>query len=305
MSKNHYILKLEKQASATNKALSFVNKHKGAIIGGGLAATALSGAYAFGDDDTKQTIHKIKDSIVTGYANGTAQDMLRNAGGLAGLAISMKKGNSVGKAVKRGVIPGMAIGDLAGAATIPTYQLYKKHKKEFGTAPDMKTTGKLLAANVIPTASVWGGLYGAKKALSSGKLNPGVVPESANKLSRGAINLGNKLKKNTASVAHIDRTLENKVDNVVNKVKDFKQDFNNMYGNDELIAKLGPQGVKKRVYNHTKGVAKSLGGVGGALAPLVLMQEGAALPTYIATPENLIDAKKKKIKQQQLEGNDG
>ena len=305
MSKNHYILKLEKQASATNKALSFVNKHKGAIIGGGLTATALGGAYALGDDDTKQTIHKIKDSIVTGYTNGTAQDMLRDAGGLAGLAISMKKGNSIGKAVTKGAIPGMAIGDLAGAATIPTYQLYKKHKKEFGTAPDMKTTGKLLAANVVPTASVWGGLYGAKKALRSGKLNPRVVPESANKLSHGAINLGNKLKKNTTSVAQIDHALGGNVSKVVNKMKDFKIDFDYMYNNPELLDRLGSQGIKDRVYDHTKEVFKALGGVGGTLAPLALAQEASAVPSYIVTPQNLIDAKKQKIKQQQLEGNDG
>lgn len=289
MDKNSYKCILEKEAGIINTGLSYINKHKKAIVGTGIGAGVTGGAYVLGGDKTKKKVKKVGKSIATGYINGGAQDIAKNIGGLAGLGIALKKGSSIGKAVSKGVIPGMAIGDIAGAAIIPTYQLYKKHKQEFGEAPDKKILGKVLATNVLPTVGVWGGIYGTKKALKSGKLNPNI---SNNKYIE-------KIKSGAHKIGNIDKKLEGKVGDVSKKINDLKTDFKKLNGNPEMISSVGgKKGVQDIMNKHTKNISKSMLGVGGAFAPIALLQEGAALPTYIATPENLIEAKKNKIRSE-------
>ena len=88
---------------------------------------------------------------------------LRRGGALVGTAIALQGGKPLAQAIGDGGIAGTAIGDLVGSTVLPVKDLYSKHKEEFGASPDAKSVAKVLVANALPSAALWGSLYGFKK----------------------------------------------------------------------------------------------------------------------------------------------
>jgi len=280
MNKEYYIESIEKTASIKEKAIKMFNKNKGLIkkvgIGTGVGAGALGSAYALSNDEGKAKIKSgvktVGKSIATGMVNGEAQDTAMKIGGIAGTALAMKKGKMpFNKALVHGGMAGMAIGDIAGGATIPTYQLYKKHKEEFGTAPDAKSIAATIGASTAPVAALWGGLYGLKKG----------------KAIRG----------------EIGKNLEQSLGRVGASGKIFARDFKDLSNKATTVdAASNPEFqkmVSKKMGDNSVRVAKRALKVGAALAPMAAAQEVAALPTYFATPENIVNFKKHRLKKQQ------
>lgn len=178
---------IEKQASAAtasalatnaikgNKFKNLANsimKSKKARIALGVGALG-AGAYAISPDKQKKQMRDVGSvigkSVLDGQVNGQLQDTMKWIGGGLGTAYAVKKGKSLNQAAATGGLAGMALGDITGSVIIPTHQLYRKHKKEYGTAPDAKSVAAVMGANVLPTAALWGTLYGAKKGIAARK----------------------------------------------------------------------------------------------------------------------------------------
>lgn len=274
----NYLEYIEKEASLKDTALNQIKKHKKALIGAGTAGAGLGGAYLLGNDEQKAKIRNgtkvAAKSVATGMFNGGAQEALSNSAALAGTALALRKmkgsninaGRKLLKAVGTGGIGGMALGDIVGASTIPTYQLIKKHKKEFnGELPDKKSVGAIAAANVLPTAALWGGLYGLKKgrALKT-KINRNLVGSMLD-IRKAGKQIGNGLKTKPPR-------------------------------NHREMMRQGSKSRGSQIVGGSKRLVKSLVGVGGALAPIAGFGKLAELPTYAVTPDNVIMAKKNRIK---------
>ena len=274
---NQYYEQIEKTASKVGDfALKKLVEHKKLLAGLSAGAGVAGGAYAVSDKKDKERIKNglnvAKRSFITGQANDYGKEIASLVGTGLGTAIAMKRGKSLGRAVASGGIAGGAIGDILGAATIPTAQLYKKHKKEFGTAPDAKSLSAVLGANVGPQLALWGSLYGLKKGVAKRK----AMSEG---LAKGMESIGSAMKA-------------------------FKADSSRLRNFDEYKANGGVNGLTKALTGHAKDGIKGAFKTMGAFAPLYAAGELATLPTYVATPENVIAMKKKKL-QKQKELNNG
>lgn len=264
---------IEKQASAKTKAINLIKNNKKKLLATGLGAGALGTAYLASDDKTKSKINNgaktVGKSVLTAEANGAGQDIIKNLGGLAGIALAKKKGLPLSKAISSGGLAGMALGDIAGATVIPAVELRKRHEKEFGTAPDLKSTATVMAANVLPTAALWGGLYGLKSGIKKRK-------QISSNLNAGLNSLG----KNTAKL---------------------KDDFVRYKGNVERINSIGGvEGVKKLVGGDVKSIGNDVKSLAKSFAPLGVASFAAGVPTYFATPDNVVNLKKKRLEEQNM-----
>lgn len=275
-----YLEYIEKKASFRDIALNQAKKHKKALIGAGVVGTGLGGAYALGDNEQKKKIKNgtkvVAKSVATGMFNGGAQEALANSAAVAGTALALKKmkgsnlsaGRKLLKAVGTGGIGGMAIGDIVGASTIPTAQLIKKHKKEFnGELPDKKSVGAIAAANILPTAALWGGLYGLKNGRAL-KTN----------ISRG-------LTKNMIGLRRSGKQIGKALKTEAPK-------------NSKQMLRQGTKSKGAQLIRGGKNLTKSVIGFGGAMAPIAVAGKAAELPTYAVTPDNVILAKKQRLRKQ-------
>lgn len=331
MHKEFYKEYIEKTAGVKDKAISFASKNKKLLVGAGVAGAGLGGAYLVSPSDKKEKIRHgagvAGKSIITARMNGELQDAVKNVGGLVGTGLALKSGKSLGKAVASGGLKGMAIGDIAGAATIPTYQLYKKHKKEFGEAPDMKSVSAVMAANVLPTAALWGGIYGLKSGAKHMKDSSGLVGktikrggDSVNKVMDNlADGFGDVTSSGKTTIDRIralapskPRELEKlkrkhqKVGLTGDEIKRYNNMVDEYMKKQESAAKLydelgGAEGFKKVMQNDMKGIGSGVGKVTKAFLPLGLAAEVAAAPTYVVTPGNVIEAKKRKLRENNQE----
>lgn len=143
-------------------------KAKLGIAGGLTAASGLG--YAMLNDDKKQKMMEHSKNTSNVAFNKMKQSLLASAGGVAGTALSLKKGKSLRQSVRDGGMIGAAAGDIAGSAIFPVKSLYKQTKKETGKAPDKKDVAKVMAVNVLPTAGMWS-LIGANKKLKKKFVN--------------------------------------------------------------------------------------------------------------------------------------
>lgn len=295
---NKYVLEIEKKAGFKDKAIGLASKHKNKLIIGAAGAGTLGAGYAVADDKTKAKLREggnfLKNSLIAGGINSRLQDAVKYGGGIAGTAYGMKKGKSMGKALSTNGLVGMAIGDMAGSAGIPLSQLYKNHKKEFGTAPDAKSVGAILAANTLPTAAIWGTLYGTKKGINKRKAIAKNMSSGADEISKAT----NKYMDIVSKVQGYDgeevtrktlrkatglekKLLKNKRKmNAINYSKEFKdyKDFTK-YVFDNSGGKIGP-GVKKIV---------------SGFAPIAIADQLAGIPASVAAPKNIVNIKKKRL----------
>lgn len=319
-----YKEQIEKTASVKEKAIAFAGNHKKKLIGAGIAGAGLGTAYLASPKDGKEKIKSgvktVGKSVATAQINGQAQDTIKNIGGLIGTGIALKGGKSLGKAVVDGGLKGMAAGDILGATTIPTYQLYKKHKKEFGEGPDAKSLAMVMGANVLPTAAMWGGIYGLKNGAKHIKNNPGklgkVIKKGGDAVSKSTdnfadgfgevINAGKQIGKDYRSFVpkkpkELSKIIKkSKTGNLspedMRKYRDMVNAYSSSLDNaTNLLSSVGgvdgaKQIIKKDLKSMTGGAKKAV----GAFAPLAVAAEIAAVPTYVATPENVIKLKKKK-----------
>ena len=280
------------------------NAKKALILGAGAGVTG-AGYLAANDEykgKIKDGVKFIRNGMVSGGINGFLQDGMKAVGAAAGTAYGLKKGKSFGKAVSTNGLAGTAIGDVVGAATIPTTQLYSQHKKEFGTAPDAKSLATVIGANVGPTAAIWGGLYGAKKGIKNRKAISKGFSDGADKLfSSGKQTLDDI---NGARGYTKDFTRKKGRDMFKNVVSENREDLKNAIGdlrgsNAQLfINSLGENGFENRMADNIKGLAGGAMGIGGAFAPIAFADQLAGIPAAAAAPRNVIDVKKKLIERQ-------
>lgn len=215
-------------------------------------------------EDKGIPVKKIMRNAKEGGSNALAQKALSGAGMITGTLLAKKRGaSSWARAAGTGGLIGSATGDLLGAATIPTTQLYKEHKKEFGTAPDAKSVGKVMAANVLPTAAVWGALLGPKKVRKA-----------------------------------VSDTMSNTGEKAVSKIKDFAEKSKNVVQNNTEETR---QALKNSIYNKAnkgnsggKDAAKAL----GLMGLMEASDYAAAIPTFLVTPKTVVENKKNKMKQE-------
>ena len=200
--------------------------------------------------------------------NKMSKRLLRTGGALTGIAIATKQGKPIIQAIANGGLAGTAIGDIVGSTVLPAKDMYKKHIEEFGTAPDVKSMAKVVGANAIPTAAMWGGIYGVKK---------------------GAMK--NKLSKN----------ISDGITNSADGFKELKQVFNKYSENPDLIKKVGQKELEKEIKDKmTKMV------MNGAMVPFALTPVNAArnhllsIPGMNVTPDSIIKKKKQEIEQKSI-----
>ena len=261
MSKELYIKYIEKSASAKDLIMNTLAKNKKelAMFGGG--ATALGGAYLLSSKEDKE---KIKDLInkQKEFNNNhkLTKALLRSGGALTGTALAIRGGKPLEKAIGDGGIAGTAVGDLIGSSVLPVKDLYSKHKKEFGTSPDAKSVVKVLGANALPSAALWGGIYGIK---------------------HGAI------KKN------LSKKMSDGVNNAINGKKELAEIFNKYNGKPELIKEVGEDVLQAELKDKFKKIIE-----GGATIPMTMMTPSivrknvVSIPGALITPDSVIKKKK-------------
>lgn len=261
MSKELYIKYIEKSASAKDSIMNTLTKNKKelAMLGGG--AAALGGVYLLSSKEDKD---KIKDLVnkQKEFNNNhkLAKGLLRSGGALTGTALAMRSGKPLGKAIGDGGIAGTAIGDLIGSTVFPVKDLYSKHKKEFGTSPDAKSVAKVLGANALPSAALWGGIYGLKN---------------------GAI------KKN------LSKKMNDGVNNAINGKKELAEIFNKYNGKPKLIKEVGEDVLKAELKDKFKKIIE-----GGAAIPMTMMTPSmirksvTSIPGALVTPDSIVKKKK-------------
>lgn len=265
MNKDFYIQSIEKTAGAKETIIKSITDNKNYLAMLGAGTGALGGAYLLSDKDDRK---KIKD----GYKNlkakqrefnknhKLAKGLLRSGGALAGTAMALKSGKSLAQAVGDGGIAGTAIGDLVGSTVLPIKDLYSKHKEEFGTSPDAKSVAKVLGANALPSAALWGSLYGLQKGALKNNI--------ANSMSAG-------------------------VNKSISGAKELAQTFSKYNGNPELIASVGKNVVEKQINDN---FAKML--EGGMAVPMAMMTPNIirksinSIPGALVTPESIVQKKK-------------
>lgn len=305
---NKYIFEIEKQASIKEKAINFAMKNKKKIGAGALGAGALGTGYLIANDDQKKKIKDgvrfAKNSVLAGGINGYLQDGAKYTGAALGTMLGMKRGGkSFKKALATNGLAGLALADIAGAATIPTAQLYRKHKKEFGTAPDAKSLGTVLAANVGPTAAIWGGLYGAKKGIAKRKNIAKNFANGLNDSAEGVREFKNLINKSNGfsgpAGTFTKKDLKNATGSkkkIFEKMKKLNQiDFNNTYETEKDVLNA-VKGSNKKIFG-------GIGKAGKAFAPIAIADQLAGIPAGLAAPQNVIDAKKKILAKKKTEEN--
>lgn len=265
MNKDFYIRSIEKTAGAKEAIIKSIVDNKNSLAMLGAGAGALGGAYLLSDKEDRK---KIKD----GYKNlrekqkefnknhKLAKGLLRSGGALAGTAMALKGGRPLAQAIGDGGIAGTAIGDLVGSTVLPVKDLYSKHKEEFGTSPDAKSVAKVLGANALPSAALWGSLYGFKKGALKNSI--------ANSMSTG-------------------------VNNSISGAKELAEIFNKYNGKPELISSVGKDVVEKQI--NDKFVKMWEGGMAVPMAmmtPNVVRKSIASIPGALVTPESIIQKKK-------------
>lgn len=265
MDKNFYIKSIEDVAGNPNKIVEGLYNNRKILGALGAGAGALGGAYLLSNKEDKA---KIKNAYKTfkekkrenEKKNKITKGLLRNGGALAGTAIALKSGKPIAKAIGDGGVAGFAIGDLVGSAALPLKELYSKHKEEFGTAPDAKSVAKVLGANALPSAALWGGLYSLKN--------------------------GSVRKKMSDNIA-------NNVNNFMDGKREVSNIFNK-YTNDPLLMnQVGQKAVQQEINN---AMAKT---TQGALAlpmamvtPNMIKRHVTSLPGAFITPDSIIQKKK-------------
>lgn len=324
MEVSFYKEQIEKTAGIKDKAITFLGNNKKMLTGAGIAGAGLGTAYLASPKDGKKKVKEatktIGKSILTAQVNGQAQDIVKDIAGVVGTGIALKNGKSLGKAVIDGGLKGMAIGDIAGAATIPTYQLYKKHKKEFGEAPDAKSLATLMAANVLPTTAMWGGIYGLKNGAKYIGSNPGKIGKAIKKggttVSKVTDNLadgvGDIIKggkqvhqdyrsfvpKKPKELSQISKRVKqsNLSQDEIAKYKSIIESYNSRLGKaSDLLKEVGDiDGARKIIAKDFKSMGSGAKKIVKSTVPLAAAAEIAALPTYFATPENIVKLKKKR-----------
>lgn len=268
MDKEFYINNIEKSAAAKDKVINILNDNKSYLSALGAGAGALGGAYLFSDKDDRQ---KIKD----GYKDfkskkeqfsknhKLSKSLLRGGGALAGTAMALKSGKPLGKAIGSGGIAGTAIGDIIGSSALPVKELYKEHKKEFGTNPDTKDVLKVLGANALPTAALWGGVYGLK---------------------------------NGAIKKDISKNINDGVNNAIKGKGELVDVFNKFNGNQELINSVGKDVLEKQINEKVTKILE-----GGLSVPLAMMPIGFARQTVASIPGSYINPKSLIKKKKEIE----
>ncbi|MGL5715938.1 MAG: hypothetical protein ACRCX2_23180 [Paraclostridium sp.] len=217
------------------------------------------------------TAKKIGRSAIDAKANGYAQDAMSKGGAAIGTALALSKGKKLTNAIATGGLAGMAAGDIAGSLVIPTKQLDRQHKKEFGEKADKKSKAMVLGANALPTAALWGVALGNKKIRT--------------KLQTGISDMPKNLKRAVVSQKAAIRDA-GRVNTLIDEGK-----LEQAQKLQDLAQKKMPTRIK-----HTKDSLKKMMGATAAIGAGGAVAE---IPTYIATPRNVIDHKKKKIKQQE------
>lgn len=214
----------------------------------------------------------VKNNLIPGFKAGLKQKAVAFAGGGLGTALAMKRGKNLNNAIRSGGLLGMAAGDTIGSVAVPQHALYKKHKKEFGTAPDAKSVGKVFAANTLPTAASWGAILGSKK--------------------------GRKLFGDGFAIP---------AENMRKGFSAGKKEFNSLRQRART-GDLPESEIKTGVKNvFKKGLAASRENKGGGKAAAKMWLADKAMdklveaPTYVVTPDSII-AKKKKERDGQMAG---
>lgn len=179
MNKDFYIGSITKTASASGKAKEIINGLKGPAIVYGGGAGLLGSAYLLSGEEGKGKIKKEIKSFRQKSKEYSDKDKwkkraLKGLGIAVGTGLSLKKGNSVGSALSKGGLAGLAIGDIAGVTALPIIDLNKKHKAEFGEAADLKSVGQIIASNALPTTAMWGAMYGIKNGIMKNKIADGI-----------------------------------------------------------------------------------------------------------------------------------
>lgn len=225
---------------------------------------------------------RIGRGFVDGKANSFGQEATAFLGAAAGTALAKRKGMTLGNAAAKGGLAGMALADLGASAIIPSMQLKKRHKAEFGENPDAKDYAKVLAVNTLPTAALWGTMLGNKKI--RGKVQNG--------LSKAPQNINRSI----ASMKGIGRDFKNTnkaMDAISSKVNPTQADLDAM---KEISKKFSDKATKK-VKRGAVYAGKALGSAG----VIDVAGKLAEIPTYAVTPRNVVEDKKKRLQQQQLQ----
>ena len=182
------------KTAAEGKKLS--TKAKIGLAGAGALASGVG--YSALSDKNKKKVKEGSKNATNVANNKLKQSLLAITGGLAGTGLSLKRGRSLKRSVATGGLAGAAAGDILGSAIIPTRDLYKKHKKEFGTAPDKKDVAKVMAANVIPTAGLWGVIGTSKrKRARYAKENAEKIKKTKDSYKKFSENMNNTIKAQT------------------------------------------------------------------------------------------------------------
>lgn len=265
MNKDFYIESIEKTAGAKETIIKSIVDNKNSLAMLGAGAGVLGGAYLLSDKEDRK---KIKD----GYENLRAKQKefnenhksekgrLRRGGALVGTAIALKSGKPLAQAIGDGGIAGTAIGDLVGSTVLPVKDLYSKHKEEFGASPDAKSVAKVLVANALPSAALWGSLYGFKKGALKNSI--------ANSMSTG-------------------------VNNSISGAKELAEIFKKYNGKPKLIASVGEDVVQKQIKDKFVKILE-----GGMAVPMAMMRPNivrksiVSIPGALVTPESIIQKKK-------------
>lgn len=273
MRKEFYIGHIEKKANLSSKIVDGIIDNKIPLSAIGAGAGALGSAYLLSDKEDRS---KIKNGVKTintkrkesNRKNSKTKTMLRGGGALAGTMLSLNKGKSLQQAIVDGGIAGTAIGDMVGTTVLPTRDLYKQHKEEFGTRPDVKSVAKVVGANAIPSAALWGSVYGLKN---------------------GAIKKG--ISNNISSA--IDGASQNK-DELLKTIRKYQ-------GKPELINSVGMDNVKKKISKNVNGILNNSSSIPFAMLPISVARNSlTSIPGSLVTPESVIEKKKQEIENKSM-----
>lgn len=273
MGKDFYIKSIEKNAGALDTFVNELASNKSYLSLLGAGTGALGTAYMLSDKDDKQ---KIKDGYngIRGKQkefnkkNSKTKKILRSGGALAGTALALKGGKSLPKAIADGGIAGTAIGDMVGSTVLPAMDLYKEHKKEFGTAPDIKSMAKVVGANAIPSAALWGSVYGLK---------------------HGAI------KKN------ISKTMNDGISNAAKSGTELAKILEKYNGRPDLINEIGKDVLEKKIGDNFSKIIEGAVTVPLSMMPIGMFRKSlVSIPGSLVTSESEINKKKQEIENKSI-----
>lgn len=246
----------------------------------------------------KSKLSRLKDSYVDAQVNDGKKRITAAIGGALGTGVGLANKKSLREAFLTTGMAGAAIGDIAGATVFPARDLYKRHIEEFGEAPDVATTSKVVAANVLPSLALWGAAYGTKAGINKRKETAGAIYDGVK----------NNLEK--------PRKLFAVRDEIVDMIpSDGPRDANNMViltpeqkkelmdyakrragnilagdGAGDAFAEGGTKAFGKVIMDRTLNKSKNL--VGPAIASTAM-----GVPAMYFTPRNVVNAKKRRLEQ--------